>query len=68
MGISSDFGLVRVKQLFRACGVATYDTVDLIGAEFRALVKNGTYQDKSTGETKENSSISKFMWEAEAAV
>lgn len=71
MGISTPNGLVRVKQLWRACGLSLsdqIDTVDLIGAQFRALVRNGTYTDKDTQEIKENSSISKFMYEAEPAV
>lgn len=70
MGISSEFGLVRAKQLFRACGLRSadeFDTVNLIGCQFKALVKNGVYTD-SSGETQENSSISRFMYEVEAEV
>jgi len=64
--ISLDYP-TSLKQIMYSAGLnpsdAGVDTEDLIGATVRACVKSRTYTDKDTGEVKETSSISEYIWD-----
>ncbi len=69
IGVSNDRGLTTLKQVAMASGLAVgaagLDTTDLVGRTLQARIKARTYQDPESGETKEASGISAYLWRQE---
>lgn len=57
--------LTNLKRLALSCGLTPgadgLDVSDLVGCTARVQVKTRTYQDKETNETKETSSVAKYL-------
>ena len=68
IGISSDRGLVTLKQIILACGLTPgldLDTSDLVGQTLQARIKARTYTDAESGEVRETSSVAGYLWKDE---
>jgi len=64
ISFTHEFGEVRLKQLCVSAGVETgngLETEDLVDRILRAQVVVDTYKDPSSGETRKNNKISKYV-------
>jgi len=61
----NEFGLVKAKQFIKGCGCSItsdgINTEELLGCKIDALLVKSAYKDDATGETIENTKVSKYV-------